>query len=619
MDQSKSVPYIFATPVKIKVVDEVLALLSDPKDAEIRRPSSLTQMLDAFNEAGRAVIVVTAATPEHLKLISRLATKLAPQIKEGRAKIFVVSPLETAGLHRFLKTHGCENLISDATNPKGLKIKLQRGLALLEKGASAAVAARVAQNATAQAAKAIDEIIDAVAIKDAEDCWVLRMRSPRKVQGLWIIQLMGPGPSSGRWVKATDLQDAWHWTPHDSDSNPFVKQGRWTFFGRQPEHQDRQWSFVGEKPALVYTRQDVEVARRFHVDDAGGLILARNSETAQALVPLMQASFAYEMKSPAPNAGESAPWQENGESHDVSSDLEMALDLGEATHDSVQRESFIDSDVSKPSVPEFLGGVFGDSKPIEPARMAFYRNALQQLAPIKPKLFGKIVDLAEAESFLRESAEMRRKATIWTRGQGFRSQVEILGYDATSSRVLMKYPPGVSKEAFLERLNEIGAQELLVNANLARAALFFTEPVAEIRALDKGFELHPPIMLFEVQRREYFRYHFPAGQAMEVLLSGIPGVAGTLASSAVDISAGGFCLCLDARLSPLEKGAKIDQVSFKVYNRQIRCAAQVRWSTVTHAGIQFLDLDLFNREGIKLFVMEESYEYLKRYLPLPQA
>jgi hypothetical protein len=55
-------------------------------------------------------------------------------------------------------------------------------------------------------------------------------------------------------------------------------------------------------------------------------------------------------------------------------------------------------------------------------------------------------------------------------------------------------------------------------------------------------------------------------------------------------------------------------VTFIVYGRRIQVAAEVRWKKDNLLGIRFLDLSDDDREGIRLFVMEESFDYIESIL-----
>ncbi len=93
-----------------------------------------------------------------------------------------------------------------------------------------------------------------------------------------------------------------------------------------------------------------------------------------------------------------------------------------------------------------------------------------------------------------------------------------------------------------------------------------------------------------------------------------------------DISAGGIQIehvlgesKSSQRARMIEVGAVFPNLSFELYGKTIHCSAQLRWKKETGnksmlLGLKFIKISRADLEGIRLFVMDESYDYIESIL-----
>src|SRR5262249_10279596 len=124
------------------------------------------------------------------------------------------------------------------------------------------------------------------------DCWLLGTRVPKFANQRWAVKLQGPGPLTGRWIelKSEDPtgEKFWQWQPFDEENDPFIKeQGFWIFQGSQPKFTEEVWVFSGSCPSLTFYFEGESYGAKLSCDESGVLYIAEDSQTAQALLPLL--------------------------------------------------------------------------------------------------------------------------------------------------------------------------------------------------------------------------------------------------------------------------------------------------------------------------------------------
>jgi c-di-GMP-binding flagellar brake protein YcgR len=185
----------------------------------------------------------------------------------------------------------------------------------------------------------------------------------------------------------------------------------------------------------------------------------------------------------------------------------------------------------------------------------------------------------------------------------------------------------MSKEQFLKDLNDQDPDRLYLNINTKRTSIFFAQKLDEIEFVEQCFFVDVPSVVYEVQRREHLRYQFTPETATAVLIGLESDRKLAIQGYAKDISVGGICVehaytgeKISQRARSLEVGTIFPNLSFELYGKSIHCSAQLRWkkeSTASDAiflGLQFVKITSEDREGIRLFVMEESYDYIESIL-----
>jgi hypothetical protein len=607
--------YIFVQPTSFGVTQELLKMMPAPTEAATLRPKTVIEAMSGVDGAGRAVILISVSDPKHFKIIETLTGRLGSQLKAGVVKIAALTSLSQPDALKALKKAGCDEVIRADSAAKAIKLKLSRLMSLTERayqkaaGSGHAVANETGDSAVSSAAgagKGATPRVKAVApLKVADDCWIIQGKAFKHVQRMWIVRVSGPSASTGRWIKTSDKGEAWRWAPNDPAGNPFVTQGVWTFYGRQPENKDKAWNFVGYKPRLVYSQEGKDLCARFECGDDKVLRVARNSRAALKKGAAISASYADELK-----IRKSAPAK--AQAPDLGG---VALELGEDAAGAAEEATLVG-----PEAPPFSDGKFGDKTVLEVERLRFYEEIIDELGP-RPEMFHAISKRKDCLALIRESASLKAPAIIWTRGQKFRKDTKISHFTKESGRIGIALPAQFDWPKLQSSLQQVQAQEIFVNANLGRTAIFFRQPMSELRGGTGGVEISCPEKIYEVQRRKDLRHRFRAGQDLQVsvILDDGSGEVWKM----LDISAGGACIkrlgappALGARL---KRGSRIQSVSFVVYGREIECSARIAWikrfkgkgaTEDLTIGIQFDHIQRADREGIRLFVLEENYPYL---------
>ncbi len=261
------------------------------------------EAIDALKKSRASVLVFGLENPAQLKTIAAFLARAAAEAPHIPLIWVVISKLHHPSLPKLLKKMGCKEEIDGGVIAKGLKLKLQRLVTVLEAihGQTKQAAPQIAKTSTdaeTTKQKTVRKALvnETAPLSVSDDCWITSASASKRVQEMWMITVMGPGATAGRWVKTNHpgaTSQPWLWTPHKPDVDPFVKYGKWIFIGRQPEFKNYQWTFTSKTPELLYLEAGKVIAKRFSLDSVGDLILPRNSSFAEQKVPLMKASFEY--------------------------------------------------------------------------------------------------------------------------------------------------------------------------------------------------------------------------------------------------------------------------------------------------------------------------------------
>lgn len=631
MEKPSPPTFIFVSPAGFSVVREVQAMLPKEPEAAILHPRSVLDTLQGVDHVGRAVIVVSASDLKHLKIATNLTGRLKAQIQSGLVKVTVISSLEHSDLPKFLKKQGCEELISPDINPKGLKLKLQRLMSLVEAAWAKSPKSRAAARAGKENAAEDDQdsrqakkgVVKAVAaVKVADDCWIIRGKAFKYLQNMWIIRVLGPSPSAGRWIKVDGKNDVWCWTPRDPANNPFVTEGVWTFYGRQPENKEKLWVFVGETPRLTYSRGGEDICNRFEANKDLLLRVARNSQAALRKSAAIAATFEDQRRIKKPTGvGDTTELPAETSSLPILESAENTADSGD--EQAIEVEAPEDLAIGPPA-PLFSDGKFGNKTGVDPERLPFYEEVLDELGP-KPEMFHVVSDRKDCLALIRESAHLCAPAILWTRGQKFRADTLVSHFNPDKGTLGIRFPGDFDWPRLLKTLEEVGAQEVYFNANLGRTAIFFKQPLSDLREGEKAIEVSCPDRIYEVQRRHDLRHNLRPDEPNQVRL--VLEDNSETRWKILNISTGGAGLVREAgpddATGALARGTRIKRISFQIYGREVACAARVAWIKQSsdpgtgqeiRLGVQFDKITHADREGIRLYVMEENFQYLKNIM-----
>jgi hypothetical protein len=250
-------------------------------------------------------------------------------------------------------------------------------------------------------------------------------------------------------------------------------------------------------------------------------------------------------------------------------------------------------------------------------KLSFF-NQVRPLITAQDNLFQNVEGRKKQAVTFKEASEESVKCLMWAPGQGYKLRTTIKDFVVYSGLIQVAYPSGQNEQSI--RLDFVKHQVdiLYFNIQLRRASLFLADRQSQLKWSPEGFYLSFPTELFSVQRRGDFR--FEPGTRRPILVSS------SLSAKPLrvkDISGGGCCLGL-TKLSfeTLTLGATVAEFTFDICGEKIKCPATARWlrKTMTPQGEKYLAGFAFNglsaeqREGIQLFVMEESANYLKKYI-----
>lgn len=250
-------------------------------------------------------------------------------------------------------------------------------------------------------------------------------------------------------------------------------------------------------------------------------------------------------------------------------------------------------------------------------RVSYLNKTMPHLAPV-PKLFNTINSKSERQDLLHEAQGRKCVATLWTPQQKWKAHFSIQGYDANTEKLLLGYPSGSSSELIKNIFDTMKVKHLFISVPLGRTRIFFTDRFVESALLAGRFELKSPAEMFQTQRRSHFRLAWSEPAEFKVALT--PDADSKPTEFMIsDLSANGCQLILGKGSHAfLKRGKLFSKISFDIYKRRIECMAVVRWIKGNRVGLQFVQLSNQDEEGIQLFVLEESYDYLRSYV-VPDA
>jgi len=259
-------------------------------------------------------------------------------------------------------------------------------------------------------------------------------------------------------------------------------------------------------------------------------------------------------------------------------------------------------------------GIFGNHK-VSTERIAFYDHAVKQMLP-SPQLFKPVTSTSKRNFFLKEARDKGANATLWTRQQKWKGQFDIISYYAHSNSLILAYSKENDRFSCARTFKEFAGEPLIyLSFSLVRARVFSPMELSQIQTPPEGLTLKVSNELFETQRRSHFRLRWKdTSERMQIKVMSQQGVASQFYPAA-DLSANGCKLCVnETQAAAFSVGQICPKITLKIYDKNIECTGVVRWKSDGRLGIQFLSIQDADEKGLQLYIMEESYEYLKNYI-----
>ncbi len=608
----------------------------------IRLIQTFDQITESIQAAPTAVVLLTLMDMVALRELLPILTQIKPRMVDKTVSIVVLNFVDHPKVPRMLASTGCSEVLDPGTKPKALRLKLVRYLSRVEialkrkQQAGNTKATRLSVNRAAQDLIANqNRVLEVEPLQTESDCWISASQAIKKVRQNWILSVMGPGPSVGKWVKSQQKSDTvgresyWVWTPREPQGDPFVQGGQWRFFGIEPSFSELKWSFISSQPRLIFnsgTPRSPDFGK-FQINSSGVLELAKNSSFALDKVPMIRASFEYSSDlSQKKSSGESfLKFFEKTKAKFLSTQRGDFERIQEELED-VANETQLDLEDLEQTAKEVLPDAqapflreFGSKSAISSLRIELYEGAEKKLKP-REKLFAAVNSPQPRDSLLDEVEGIENQVILWTEKQKIRKETRVSSQDSGTGHIVVRYPSEFSSsDSFRDAIGQVDGDRLFLNINLNRTSLFFAENRDQVELGPMGIVLSRPEELFEVQRRTHFRFKFSPEREFGVQLA-FDASGQWTSYLAIDLSSGGLCLeGSPADTTKLTRGAIVPRVCFDIYGKSIQCSAHVCWqktlpSGKVRVGLEFVSLDPYDFQGIRLFIMEESFEYLDRFV-----
>jgi len=287
-----------------QVVGSLETQLKAVKGVEFSRANTLQGAQAHATKSRKAVTILCISEKNELVEVMNFLVTMADRIASGSLRVMVISRINHPKIPLMLKGKGAGEVLDYNVTAKALGFKLNTSLKLVHQSVERVrkAAAKAAADPHQQHARHASKPLSGQTIKQsdsgsqtvwdkpldfASDIWlVTNKKNVRCVLGRWLIHLLGPGPSIGTW-EATDLkfqgETGWEWKPRQGKESSFIAdEGRWIFFGRQPEFiwAKKLWSFVSNHPTLAFYNGLDPYHYRMLCEKGDKLIIPENSKFA---------------------------------------------------------------------------------------------------------------------------------------------------------------------------------------------------------------------------------------------------------------------------------------------------------------------------------------------------
>jgi len=602
-DPKPILAFILEEELPVPVLEGLVNIFRNRSDFESVRGAKLNVCQPGLATAGRGVIFLVLTQGKQLATLGREIVDIRRDIPDTLSPLLVLNLVEHPKIPSLLRKLGVTEVFSATIRRRGLELRIERYLAAVESRWSKHVDSRAARKPRE---KQDWKIIEEPSLVVREDCWLVSHQSKiSKFSNIWMIKIIGPSRFVGKWIKKgpldTEGEGEWEWEVFNSLDKTFGTEGKaWRFFGKKPEFVELKWNFMGKMPQLALWQGLEELAQRFYCLEPSTLHIAQNSYHAKSKTAEISASFEKNLY------------------------LTQNMDLGSDPPAVYFEKDAVDTIPGKSDLefetPQFNWNNQLEPTQVEPGKLVFFEKAVQLLAS-QSELFHLLTDPVVREGHLREAGEQFCDGVFWSRGQKLRINIKVDKFEVESGRITLHSTDDSDMQSVLDQLGANVLTRYFLNFNDRRAAVFFPIEVNAIQTEGGEISVPVPEEVYEVQRRDYLRFNIPAEMDLGLVLkSGEVDLYPALQN----LSAGGFgALCSPSGGLSLKKGTAISEVQLSIGERIIRCSAIIRYikklnadSDSVRLGLQFSKIDEKDRQTIGLFVLEESYEYLQRYLPV---
>lgn len=584
-----------------ELLRELAALAHDGKSFLVVPHSASERLSLRINSVGPCVLLFVISSVDQIKeLANEFRTELLPYIRRNTVTAIAVNRVRHHEIPRILKKIGFSEVISSASiTAPSLKVRIEAVFRSMFPVVSQTIvrkSERFDRIGTLVVRECKLEILDPLGVES--DCWLLRKpQDIRIVNEQWIIDLIGPGPSVGRWARLpaailnpSDGHSIWEWKPRKKHAELFVSgEGSWVFEGKKPKFDDFHWTFTSKYPKLTYFEREQAVVDFFRIGEGRILHIAQNSDIAKNKWPAIQASVLNDYHLPM-------EWIKNARP--------KAWNLGAAA--------------SGPSWHRLMAAP--EEQPVPSVSNAEVVKKITQFWAPGKQLFNPIDQPEERANVIREIAESECSALLWTHGQRIRFAARLRGAEDQYHAIILELPKTLSPVELMTALREQEESRLYVNIALRRGSVFFSTVSTAVSIEEDCLRIDIPDEIYQVQRRSHFRRIFLTED--KTLFVRI----GSEFNPVSNISGGGMAFSADlSQQAVFEPGTVLKKISFIIYNETISCKAVVRWRTVTEdgedgkpedrlsIGIQFEGLRVSDQQLINLYVLEEGFEYFRKY------
>ncbi|MCM0605995.1 MAG: hypothetical protein KA715_07880 [Xanthomonadaceae bacterium] len=278
----------------------------DLENIEFLKTNTIAAAVLQTQKASIAVCLICVSEKSDLVSLMSLLETTSPEITAGTLRVIAINKLAHEKIPLMLKGKGCFEVLDFKVGKKEFNFKLNNYIKLARQAHN-----RLVKDAELSGSDVSKKSLSKIAAKNnqdgktviswdkqldhSSDFWLItNKKNIRNVLGQWLIQILGPGPASGSWEKSEltlGKKQGWEWKVGPQFLDTFkVSEGRWIFFGREPEFswKDNLWSLVSRQPVLAYYVENEPTAYRMISEDPKRLLITENSKHGNNFLEAIQ-------------------------------------------------------------------------------------------------------------------------------------------------------------------------------------------------------------------------------------------------------------------------------------------------------------------------------------------